>query len=260
MMRLLPLAVIALSIPQVMKSEGLGRMSDDVQHPVAEDSLDGRMKPVKSLVFRTDSDDPSLSVFESTEEDTLPRPVQRRLLPDNMSLMEKGLWGESGILRGIGIASPLTPEVRKHELAVRRTMLTMHQIGGFLTLGSMIATDYFGQMSLNNPNTGQRDDPYRSRHQAFVTSTIILYSATGLLAILSPPPLIRRDEISTTSIHKALAWVHVAGMVLTPLIGSTILKRGPVGRYADLNVARFHQISAYATTAVFAASLIVVTF
>jgi len=213
-----------------------------------------------SVVFINGASETSPFVPDSSMVDSLPRPVRRKLLPDNMSLMERGLWGESGLLRGLGVASPLTPEVRKHELAIRRTMLTMHQIGGFLTLGSMLATDYFGQRSLSSPSAGQRDDPYRSRHQTFLTATLILYSATGLLAILSPPPLIRRDETSTTTIHKTLAWIHVAGMIVTPIIGSTILKRGPVGRYADLNQARFHQISAYTTTAVFAASLVVVTF
>ncbi len=210
------------------------------------------------FVFRTDLVGQSLFVFDPTDADTLPRPLKPKLLPDNMSFMERGMWGEKGILRGVGIASPLTPEVRKHELAVRRTMLTMHQIGGFLTLGSMIAAVYFGQKSLNDQNTGQRNDPYRSTHQELATSTIALYATTALLSVLSPPPLIRRDETSTTTIHKTLAWIHFAGMILTPIIGNTILKRGPVGRYADLNQARFHQISAYATTAVFAASMIVV--
>jgi hypothetical protein len=214
----------------------------------------------QSLVFRTDVVVQSSFVFDSTNADALPSALKPKLLPDNMSLMERGIWGENGILRGVGIASPLTPEVRKHELAVRRTMLTMHQIGGFLTLGSMIAAVYFGQKSLSDPNTGQRNDPYRSKHQTFLTSTIVLYATTGLLSVLSPPPLIRRDETSTTTIHKTLAWIHFAGMILTPIIGKTILKGGPTGRYADLNKARFHQISGYATTAVFAASMIVVTF
>ncbi len=214
----------------------------------------------RSLMLRADDDMDSSIELDSTEVDSFPPLVKPKLLPDDMSLMERGLWGESGILRGIGIASPLTPEVRKHELAVRRTMLTMHQIGGFLTLGSMITAVYFGQKSLSSPYTGQSHDPYRSSHQTFVKTTIGLYAATGLLAILSPPPLIRRDETSTTTIHKTLAWIHVAGMIVTPLLGNAVLKRGPVGRYADLNQARFHQISAYITTAVFAASLIVVTF
>jgi hypothetical protein len=49
-------------------------------------------------------------------------------------------------------------------------------------------------------------------------------------------------------------------MIVTPILGNQIFKRGPVGRYADVNQAHYHQISAYITTAVFAASLIVVTF
>ena len=192
--------------------------------------------------------------------DSLQRPTVRKLLPDDMSIMESGLWGENGVLRSTGIASPLTPQVRRSELSLRRTMLSAHQIGGFATLVAMLGAVYYGQKSLDDPNSGQRSDPYRSKHQTFVATTIVLYSATGALAILSPPPLIRRDEWSTTRIHKTLAWIHVIGMIATPILGGTILKRGPIGRYVDLNQARYHQISAYATTAVFAASLITVTF
>ena len=185
----------------------------------------------------------------SLQADSLTQPPKRKLLPDNMSFMEKGLWGENGILRTTGIASPLTPESRKSELALRRTMLTAHQIGGFVTLASMITTVYFGQKVIDG-NYG-----YFRNHLMFVKTTIISYSATGLLAVLSPPPLIRRGEVSTTTIHKTLAWVHFAGMVLTPILGKSI------GRHSTSSeIARFHQASAYITTAAFAASLIVITF
>jgi hypothetical protein len=193
--------------------------------------------------------------------DSLPPSIVRRLLPENMSFMERGLWGENGILRSTGIAAPLTPQARKSELQLRRTMLVMHQAGGFLTLGSMIAALYYGQKSLLDPNSGQRNDPYRSKHQLFVTTTIVLYTGTGVLAVLSPPPLIRRDsEMSTTTIHKTLAWVHFVGMVVTPILGGTVLKRGSIGRYVDLNQARFHQISGYVTAAALTAAMITVTF
>ena len=199
--------------------------------------------------------------LESARVDSLPPSVVRRLLPENISFGERTLWGENGILRSTGIAAPLTPQSRRSELQLRRTMLVMHQVGGFLTLGSMIAALYYGQKSLLDPNSGQRDDPYRSKHQLFVTSTIVLYTGTGLLALASPPPLIRRgDEMSTTTIHKTLAWVHFIGMVVTPILGGTILKRGPIGRYVDLNQARFHQISGYVTAGALAASMISVTF
>ena len=188
---------------------------------------------------------------DSMMRQDLPDRPKPRLLPDNMSFVERSVWGETGLVREIGIASPLTPEVRKHELAVRRTMLTMHQIGGFVTLGLMGTAVYYGQMTLNNPQTRT----YRSRHQTFVTATIFSYAATGLLAALSPPPLIRRDETSTTTIHKTLAWIHFAGMILTPIIGSTLHHSMSYDQQA-----RFHQVSAYITTATLAASLIVITF
>jgi len=206
----------------------------------------------QSLAFRTDPGTDTSSTFETADVDSLPPPVKPRLLPENISFMERGLWGESGILRDLGIASPLTLEVRKRELDVRRTMLTMHQIGGFVTLASMLATVYYGQKYLDN---GQRND--RNMHQTFVATTIASYSATALLAVLSPPPLIRREgETSTTTIHKTLAWIHAAGMIVTPLLGAAIHRRG--ASYYDQ--ARYHQIAAYITTAVFAASMIIITF
>ena len=211
----------------------------------------------RSLVLIDETANQSFADLDSTEADDFPAATKPKLLPDNMSFLERGLWGESGIVRGIGIASPLTPEVRKHELAVRRTMLTMHQIGGFLTLGSMITAAYFGQKAMNDVkylSTSQRHD--RDLHQTFVASTIALYGATALLSVLSPPPLIRRDETSTTTIHKTIAWIHFGGMILTPILGAAINRRST----SYLDQARVHQIGAYITTGVFAASLIVITF
>lgn len=213
---------------------------------------------VRSVVFRDDIMQQPLESADSAAMDSVPPAVKRKLLPDNMSFLERTLWGEEGVVRGIGIASPLTPDVRKHELAVRRTMLTMHQIGGFVTLGSMLATVYFGQKTMNDiksydPN--QRND--RSIHQTLVATTLALYGTTAMLSVLSPPPLIRRDdETSTTSIHKTLAWIHFGGMILTPILGKVINRRS-TSYYDQL---RYHQIAAYTTTAVFAASMIVVTF
>ena len=191
---------------------------------------------------------PTLSLAQDSIPSAPPRP---RLLPVNISFFERAMWGESGFFRSTGIASPLTPEVRKSELSVRRTMLTMHQIGGFVTLALMGTTVYYGQRYLD-----RADRTDRNMHQTFVAATIASYAATGLLAILSPPPVIRRDEISTTTIHKTLAWLHVAGMIITPILGASINRRG--GSFNSQ--AHFHQVSAYITTAVFAASMIIITF
>ena len=198
---------------------------------------------------------PADSARPAGADSLMPRP---RLLPDNTSLMERGLWGESGILRSMGIAGPLTPEVRKSELGLRRGMLTAHQIGGFATFGLMVASCYTGQRILDDHRN------VSDAHSSLVKITIGTYTATALLSILSPPPLIRRDDQSTTSIHKTLAWIHVAGMILTPIIGSMVWKfhgnRGSAILVQNDSAARFHQASAYITTGVFTAALIVMTF
>ena len=185
---------------------------------------------------------------DSAKSDSLPHPAVRRLLPDNMSFTERNLWGEHGVLRSVGIASPLTPEVRRSELSLRRTMLTFHQIGGLVTLGLLGVTLYAGQEAID----GHRN--FRGTHQTFVTATIISYGATGALAVLSPPPFLRRDETSTTTIHKTLAWVHFAGMIITPILGSTI------GRHTDSSRAHVHQVAGYITAATLAISMAIVTF
>jgi hypothetical protein len=192
----------------------------------------------------------SIAANDTAAADTGFHAVKPRLLPENISFMERGLWGENGFLRKIGIASPLSPETRKSEIALRRTMLTAHQVGGFLTLGLMLGSVYTGQQIIDGR------EQFRGAHQAFVVSTIASYSVTALLSVLSPPPLIRRNEISTTTIHKTLAWVHFAGMVVTPILASAINRRS--SSYEDK--ARVHQISAYITTSTFALSMIVLFF
>jgi hypothetical protein len=186
---------------------------------------------------------------EYISSDSIQRTVVRRLQPENMSVLEHGLWDEDGIVRKVGIASPLTPEVRRSELSLRRGMLSIHQIGGFVALGFMGSACYFGQKILDG------EAGYKRNHQYAVDGAIATYSATALLSLLSPPPMIRRSEMSTTTIHKTLAWVHVAGMILTPILGSTIGRN-----YTDSQRARFHQVSAYITTTAMAASMITVTF
>jgi len=192
--------------------------------------------------------------FISIEGDTIPQQVKPNLLPKNMSIMEKGLWGENGFLRTVGLAPELTVESRKSELKLRRTMLSIHQIGGFTTLGLMLATCYYGQKIIDGGVNGRRD--YENTKYLFVNLTISAYTLTGLLSILSPPPMIRRDEVSTTSIHKTLAWFHVAGMIITPILANAISSH----RQFHMDKAHVHQVAGYITTAIFASAMIVITF
>jgi hypothetical protein len=237
-------AVLAVLSIQTM----LGQ--DDPLPLVPEAAPQSNPMPMPQLDFRTQLvlDQISRDQFLAPA-DSFPRPTTRRLLPDNISWMEKGLWGENGFLRTSGIAAPLTPESRTSELSLRRGMLVAHQIGGFVTLGLMASAAYAGQKIIDG-NSG-----YRPYHQAFVAGTIATYSITGLLSILSPPPVIRRDEFSTTTLHKTLAWVHAAGMIITPILGSMISRRS-----SSTQKEHIHQLSGYITLTTFAASMITVTF
>ena len=180
----------------------------------------------------------------------------RRLLPEDMSWTEKLLWGVHGIFR----SGELTPQKRKSELELRRTMLTWHQRLGITTWFLMGATVLAGQLTLN----GNRK--YRDWHSPLADATIIGYGATALLAILSPPPLIRRSgEHDTVFWHKILAYIHAAGMIALPILANNIVSRsrfngvrGPE-MFNDAR-ARAHQITAYITFAAFSASIITIFF
>jgi|GEM_PF-690849 len=207
---------------------------------------------IRSLAFMPDSSisGDTTGELNFSSADSLFAQPKPQLLPDKISFMENFLWGENGFVRTIGIEPPLTPQVRENEIHIRRTMLIAHQIGGFTTLALMWAAAYFGQRVID----GKRS--LGGFHQAFVGATIASYTATGLLAVLSPPPLIRTGEGGTTGIHKILAWVHLAGMIITPILGSSIRHK----RVFNMDQAHFHQVAGYLTTAVFTASMLVITF
>ncbi len=212
------------------------------------------LHPVKrtSLAFMNPSTviAESYTVPDSTAQNLLPPPDKPRLLPKNLSFGERILWGENGLVHTLGIEPPLSPQERMSELRLRRTMLTAHQIGGFTTLALMLTADYFGQRTIDG------DRRMGDIHQTIITATILSYAATGLLAVLSPPPMIRRDEGGTVAIHKTLAWIHLIGMIVTPIIGSTIRHH----RVFNMDQAHFHQVAGYITTAVFTASMLVIVF
>jgi hypothetical protein len=221
--------------------------------------------PAQAYALQSDFNDKlklaveSVPVMDTTETensfaaDSLPPPSKLRLLPENISFGEKLFWGENGVLRKTGIVPELSSEERRNELDIRRFMLTAHQISGFTTVALMITAAYFGQRTIDNHMNRSLGDT----HQQLVGATIATYSLTALLAVLSPPPMIRRDdEESTTTLHKTLAWIHAAGMIITPILGSMIGGR----RSFNTDKAHFHQVAGYITTAVFTTSLIVVTF
>lgn len=166
------------------------------------------------------------------------------LLPDIMSPGEKIMWGEHGWMRALA-GLPLNEESREKEMGIRRTMLTLHQVGGYVTLASMLATAFCGQMIING------NESYEDAKGALAWTTVGLYFTTAAFSLLSPPPVIRRPGFSSLTVHKTLAWVHFSGMMITPILGTLIEDQ------RKLRV--FHQTAGYVTTAAFAGAMISIT-
>lgn len=132
------------------------------------------------------------------------------LLPERMLFTQKLLWGEKGLMRKTGL-SPLNRKQRVKELKWRKSMLTVHQALGYVTLAGMITQGVIGG-ELYNGNYDLKDT-----HEAlgnFVTAT---YFTGAALSLFSPPPLIsaRKEGLSGARAHKWLATVHLSAMIAT---------------------------------------------
>ncbi|MEN6294768.1 MAG: hypothetical protein ABFD61_01405 [Chloroherpetonaceae bacterium] len=177
-------------------------------------------------------------------------PVQRKLLPDNMSWWETWLWGEKGFMRNY----QLTSETRKEELAKRRRMLSTHQILGLSTWVAMAAAVVAGQVTMNNY------ERFKNVHTGLVGLTIIGYATTAYFSLFSPPPLIeRKGDRGTVFYHKLLGYVHGAGMIAMPILAS-LIKTPENGQKFDKSSATAHQIAGYVTLTAFTAAIITITF
>lgn len=145
------------------------------------------------------------------------------------------------------------------KLARRRTLLRLHQLGGFATLGAMTATAIVGQLNYDDKYGGGGDTgKYRSAHSILAYGTSGIFAATGILALLAPSPFEKHLRLDTATLHKASMLVATAGMVTQVLLG--IVTAGSEGKLAQRDFARAHQIVGYATLGATATGFAVLTF
>ena len=97
----------------------------------------------------------------------------------------------------------------------RSHMLKIHQRLGLITLAPLVATLITSSQAAGRQSTASG----RELHAALGGVTTGLYLTTASFAVFAP-------KISGTPtrgpirVHKALAWVHGAGMILTPILGT----------------------------------------
>ncbi len=196
---------------------------------------------VKSQIDTTQTID-LLSELESTVTDTV------KLLPDHFIFTQRIMWGEKGLMRNFK-SFELTPEERQKELKIRRGMLVAHQIGGFTTLGLMVAQGFVGS-SLYNGNTSKKDV-----HEALAAGINIGYFTTASLSLFAPPKMLdERKGYSSIKLHKALAIVHLSGMIATDILAAQLEDT------TNPKLKKYHRAAAFTTFGAFAASMIVIKF
>ena len=147
----------------------------------------------------------------------------------------------------------------ERKASLRRNMLQLHQLGGFVTLGALSATVIAGQLNYNDKYGGGGDTGrYRTFHSVAAYSSVAIFAATGLLAVFAPNPTEKKTRLDTATVHKILLAIATAAMasevVLGPLTGSA------EGTLRQRDLALAHQIIGYTALASTAAGFFVLTF
>ncbi len=203
------------------------------------------------LVFSTQLKAQSDSITVNNQNDLLseissPKTDSVQLLPDKMIFTQRLLWGENGLMRKSGKFA-LNNENRMKELKIRRTMLVAHQILGITTLGGMVAQGFVGS-KLYNGNQSVKDV-----HETLAGGINLCYFGTAALALFAPPKLINeRKGYSSIKVHRALAIVHLTGMIATNILA------GQLEAHPDLKP--YHRAAAFTAFGALAASMIVIKF
>jgi hypothetical protein len=135
----------------------------------------------------------------------------------------------------------------------RSHMLKTHQRLGLITLAPLAATLFAA-----NGAAGHKSTPSgRDLHAILGGTTAAMYLTTASFAIFAPkiPGTPTRGPIR---VHKALAFIHGPGMILTPILGSLALAQRDRGEKVH-GIASAHGAVAAVTAAAYGAAMLSVT-
>jgi hypothetical protein len=146
------------------------------------------------------------------------------------------------------------PDPKMQALLDKRThMLKIHQRMGLITTIPLLAT-LFTSVNAGGKNTSNTD---RNVHLVLGAVTGDLYGITAYYAIRAPrvPGTQTRGPIR---FHKAMAYIHVPGMVLTPILGAMAYSQKNNGEKVH-GIASAHGPVAIVTAGAFGAALLSVS-
>lgn len=139
----------------------------------------------------------------------------------------------------------------------RTRMLQIHQKLGMATVAVMVAAliasgGAKGHHGLPGSPTG------RNVHMALGATTAGLYAATAYFALAAP----RMPGIKVNGpirLHKAMAWIHGPGMVMTAVLGAMAYSQMSKGERVH-GIAKYHSTAALVTAAALGTAVFAVSF
>jgi hypothetical protein len=136
----------------------------------------------------------------------------------------------------------------------RSHMLKVHQQLGLITTIPLVATVLSGSLATGKSTSSTG----RTLHAALGTVTVGLYGTSAYYAIFAPriPGTPTHGNIR---LHKALAWVHGAGMILTPILGEMAYQQKSRGEKVH-GVASAHAAVGIVTVIAYGAAILTETF
>lgn len=153
-------------------------------------------------------------------------------------------------LEDLGFAQAKENAVDQALLDKRSHMLKLHQRYGLIAAIPMIAAVATGGLAGGKSSTSSD----RNIHAALGITTAALYSVSAYYAIAAPK-IPGTQSSGNTRWHKALAWVHGAGMVLTPILGSVAYQQKKDGEKVH-GVASAHGAVAVVTVVAYGAAML----
>ncbi len=135
----------------------------------------------------------------------------------------------------------------------RSHMLKMHQRLGLITAAPLVATVITGTFA-GGRSTSSTD---RNVHMALGSITAGLYFTSAYYAVFAP----KISGVQTHGpirLHKTLAWVHGAGMILTPMLGAMAYEQRSRGERVH-GIAGAHSAVGVVTAAAYGAAILSVS-
>jgi hypothetical protein len=132
----------------------------------------------------------------------------------------------------------------------RSHMLKIHQRLGLITTAPLVATLFAANGAAGHKSTASG----RDLHAILGGVTAGMYLTTASFAIFAPK-VAGTPTRGSIRVHKALAWIHGPGMILTPILGSLALQQRNNGEKVH-GIASAHGAVAAVTSVAYGAAML----